>query len=270
MLEAWCKVNFLTPTTKKQISHQCIWYNSHIRIDGKPVMWKKWVDKGIILVHDLVTTSGNFKDSASLEVDWLQWCSLMNTIPQEWKNSIKCDEMEEKDDVTNLYDVIKESKNPTRIIYDRLMESKQNLNKYRERWEEKGIFLTADFYRQLFLNLKCAVRNPKLREFQYRLLLGKIVTNENLVEWGLATDSRCYFCKTEKETLIHLMYECHHEQKLVKYIYKTCENNHIDYNNSEVPFIMNCVHKNTIHVINLMTVFLKQFVYRKKVAQKEV
>lgn len=48
----------------------------------------------------------------------------------------------------------------------------------------------------------------KLRLFQYKILQRCLVTNVHLFYYKIKSDSLCTFCKQERETIIHLLWEC--------------------------------------------------------------
>ena len=64
-----------------------------------------------------------------------------------------------------------------RPVYDLLIENHRALSKYHNRWLENQMYIDYEVYRKLFGNLHQTVKNAKYKDFQYRLLLGKIITN---------------------------------------------------------------------------------------------
>jgi hypothetical protein len=42
------------------IRRQCIWLNQHIKVNKQEIKWQTWIQNGIILIHDIVTTEGKF------------------------------------------------------------------------------------------------------------------------------------------------------------------------------------------------------------------
>ena len=46
---AWCKYHY----TEKIEKDQCIWYNSQIRVEGKPIFWQKCYESGLLRVSQL-------------------------------------------------------------------------------------------------------------------------------------------------------------------------------------------------------------------------
>ena len=71
ILTAWSKINFHEVGCKEGVMKQVLWYNSHIRIGNKPVLWNAWLRKGLINVSDIVEDTGHFKHYEELEVEWL-------------------------------------------------------------------------------------------------------------------------------------------------------------------------------------------------------
>ena len=48
----------------------------------------------------------------------------------------------------------------------------------------------------------------KIRNFQFKFLHRRIATNTFLSKVGISDAAFCYLCKTDKETSIHLFWEC--------------------------------------------------------------
>ena len=51
-------------------------------------------------------------------------------------------------------------------------------------------------------------KSTTLRNFQFKFLHRIIPTNTLLMKYGIKDSDRCSFCKKERETLIHLFWEC--------------------------------------------------------------
>jgi len=60
ILEIWAEVNFDSKiTSKDQFLDQPLWHNSLIKIANKPVLFKDWCTKGIIMVKHLLGPDNN-------------------------------------------------------------------------------------------------------------------------------------------------------------------------------------------------------------------
>ena len=61
ILTIWSEINFEDKiTSEEQFLDQCLWYNSLIRIDNRPIFYKEWFIKGITKVKHLKDDSNNF------------------------------------------------------------------------------------------------------------------------------------------------------------------------------------------------------------------
>ena len=79
------------------------------------------------------------------------------------------------------------------------------LTKYFDRWENSALWYDGfKRYKIAFQNMYKITYSTKLRDFQYRLLLNKIITNTKLHAWALADDDLCTFCGGKSETVEHL------------------------------------------------------------------
>ena len=65
----------------------------------------------------------------------------------------------------------------------------------------------------LFGNILNITDIVKLRDFQNRLLLNKIFTNDTLQKRKIVQSGKCEFC-SEKQTITHLLYRCVASKKL--------------------------------------------------------
>ena len=108
----------------------------------------------------------------------------------------------------------------------------------------------------------------KLRDFLYRLLLGKIVVNVDTKEWGLTPDDTCILCKQSQETLLHLFWSCPKTQMLITWFQEICDMNAINVNLDVYSFILNRIHDNRFHICNFIGVLLKQYIYRCRCMKK--
>ena len=102
----------------------------------------------------------------------------------------------------------------------------------------------------------------KYKDFQYRLLLGKIVTNLNLGEWCLKTEDTCSFCKKESESSIHLFFECEVIQPLIQLINEFRVITGAQNNLTFKCLLLNQMMENPMHIMNFISVFIKQYIYR--------
>ena len=170
----WCKVNFCEVNISN-VRNQVIWLNSHIRISNRPIQWTTWILKDIVFLCDLLDVNNcpiAVSEFARMhQLNWLDVKSLYEAIPTEWWEYLQDD----KSYVVSepLHDKVLRSKQKCRDLYLLLNSNPQNVDKYRKRWEKDQIMVDADAFVKAFQKLYRYTHISRLRDFQYRLLLGK-------------------------------------------------------------------------------------------------
>ena len=91
-LIAWSKINYHSPCDASAVRRQVLWLNSHIKINNKCILWKKWIKCGIYRFEHLLQdenklcTWEEFKERFPelKECDWFKYTQITNAIPQNW------------------------------------------------------------------------------------------------------------------------------------------------------------------------------------------
>ena len=276
MYMAWCKYNFHTPNTYGEIAKQIIWHNSHILVDGKPLLIKAIYDAGLRTISDLM---GN---EAMLTVEelmakypsvatWLDYQRLLQAIPNKWKRELTTSG---KDDVQEeyKYDMLRKIRKPARTMY-RALTSKPNLYLLSyNKWIETGdIVMTTEQYKKAFTSVGAVTISTKLRDFQYRLLHKKIPTNKELYRWNIKNSPNCEKCN-EPDSITHTLYNCVYVQQLWQefcfFIVNMFAGEVFVVNFTEV--LLNRIHKKATHIVNLYGLILKQLIYRRKCLKLDI
>ena len=163
-----------------------------------------------------------------------------------------------------LYDQLIVSTKISRRVYDMLIDDgDKTLTKYVNKWVNKYNIDRFDYelYFESFTNLLYCTKITKYRDFQYRSLLDKIITNENLFQWGKRINALCTFCKEQDENIFHLLWDCVKVKPLINYLKAIAKENNVEFCDNEIMFIFNSVNKCKNHIINLLCIFTKQYVY---------
>ena len=84
LIELWCKISYQEPSDIIQIYNQCLWNNSFILTQGKPIFNLSFINKGILKVSDILNESGNLmswqsgKSKYNLDnKDFMSWVGLI-------------------------------------------------------------------------------------------------------------------------------------------------------------------------------------------------
>ena len=263
-LAAWASVHF-TDSIQNNYSSQILWLNSHIRINKKPVLWKEWINKGLLYVNQILDEEGKLlpfdvvKNQFNLnQNDWMRYTALTKAVPKDWFGK--------KENVvsTTLYDKCVAHKSVAKFVYRKMLEDKSVINKYWSYWDDNGVSFDFEDYELAFAKWHDLTKNVKLRDFQYRLLLCKIFTNVDLKKWGLSNSDRCTFCKNAHETLAHLLFTCKYTKPIINDFTVLLQNQSpnkrigLTFQN----YITNNIGLPKSHVLQEICLITKQWLYR--------
>ena len=164
VLEAWCSVNF---DYSDGALDQILWCNSYVRVDNSPVFWEVPFKKGLVMLSQLFSNNewiGYDEAQRLYNLNFMQFNSLKDTIPNQWKKS----PTGVSTHALCLYEQLKEKKNLSSYLYRTLLEEEQP-NLKAEKWEKilaeeipHGTMLTAH------KNIYGVTNVPKYRGFLYR------------------------------------------------------------------------------------------------------
>ena len=100
---------------------------------------------------------------------------------------------------------------PTNLAYKILVrKNSTSPQKSQEKWvKDCCLEVVEDLsWRSIYLLPRLCTISTKIRNFQFKFLHRRIATNTFLSKIGISDTTLCYLCKTDKETLIHLFWEC--------------------------------------------------------------
>lgn len=207
VMVAWCRVHFIPLSdldSQEQKRSQMLWGNSHIRINNRPVFFRKWIDQNIIYVDDLLEPTGQFhsfdylKNQLHIQSHFLEYCGLRTAIP--WRFSENLSEVENIQDmaITHLQQTMF---CPSRVHYTRLLTTVQ----FHSRWLDA--FNEAEESRPFEILHQCTI-DRKLRNFQFKLIYKILPTNTLLEKMHVKSNNICNFCKIESDSLLHIYCTC--------------------------------------------------------------
>ena len=230
ILNAWCIYNFYQPTSRNQVLDQVIWYNSHIRINGKIIFWKKLYVKDIVYFKDLLSNNEmlSFEElqiKTNGALNFLEYICLKKAIPKEWFMIVKKNiEAEiELSGVQKLQNVVK----CTKLVYTDLRDRIKIQSSAMIKWEQAVDHeFTPLEWEQLYIKVNRLTLSTKLRYFQFRLINRYIFTNKSVAVWNKDQTELCTFCHQLPETVMHLFFDCKMVQSfwlaLKKWLYHFC------------------------------------------------
>ena len=113
--------------------------------------------------------------------------------------------------------ILKGLAKPNRYFYS-LLRDKIALKpvKTESRWKREIPDLVDWDWEDIYCMSKKVTKDTKLQVFQFQLIHNYLVTNSKLVYYKIKESNLCTFCNNEKETVVHLLWECEKTQHIYK------------------------------------------------------
>ena len=221
VLRSWFEVKKLTTNHDNvfNIRRETIWLNENIRINNEELNWKRWQEKGINIIHDIVDNQGNFLTPGYLNqhfgvnCDILSYNSLKNSIPIKWrqllktmnvtKNTINFDEQIHLKFGTTVKPL---NKIENKDIYWLFIKQIQIIPIIKNKNIELELGITTDDWKNVF-TIPQVVRDTKIRAFQYKVLYNLIPCNQYLFRIKRSDSNKCIYCH-QLDDLYHYLYGC--------------------------------------------------------------
>ena len=199
-MAVWQELNSKDPLNANEFQQEIIWNNRFIRINGKAIYYKTWVNKGILRISDLIDTDDhflsfeNFKYKIGVRCTFLDYAGVLAAIPKAWKSEI-------------VGNIAKGDGEPLKTF----------CNGHAISSTKKGRLMLAEksFSPPIVeINLKKQVPNVKavyelpFKVFQFKLIHNIIPTNLSLYKMSIKDSPRCDRCLFQNETLVHRFCEC--------------------------------------------------------------
>lgn len=272
VLSAWSEINFFTPTNVSQIIAQSLWFNSFVKIAGKPVYFHRAHRAGIRFLYNSWDPVANsfLKYEQILDIygltvlSYLQYYGLINAIPRHWIREIK-NARNILEDFEYRFD--SHQGKMTSLVHSGIVSNKCVMSKVAEKWNSKlGYIIPYQAFLECFERLYRLVPSIKLRNFQFRYLHRIIFCAKQLHAWKLVSSPRCYFCEDEYETMEHMFYYC----PVTNQFWETFVAWYESRMNTEIVLTLEtvslCNHKS--QVLNTLLIMAKQFTVNRKSLQK--
>ena len=224
------------------------------------------IKKGLIYVSQLYTEAGDLLDYEAIKtfgLNWLEYKQITSAIPVDWRGVKNWEETH--------YDLLKPVKNKTAKVYSNLIDTYNPLLLLHNR-ACKYVECELDEYEYAFRRIHYVTTITKYRDFQYRLLISAIPANDRLYHWKVVNSQKCNWCE-DKQTIVHLMYTC---PKVVQYwqgVFQFIEDK-VSYSGELSKTLKDIwlgqVIKTRGHIVNLIILIAKQYLYSRKCLNKDL
>ena len=269
--KAWSQIMYKSAIINPiEIVNQPIWYNSHIKSDNKILNIAKYQEKGIMRIADIYNTReheflsvNQFRTKYNI-ANYLEYYKVIKAIPKDWKYILKNGRFE--GDVFSPMDLVFNEINITKKIYWLYMDRKKSEDPAYLKWKiQLNLDISIEQWEDIRRDCLFVTTEVKLKWFQYRLISGRLTTNIIRSVYNSNVSPMCTFCNHDKETTLHIMYECQHVNKIwagiIKWLgYILEEQIDIDVR----VIILNNYKGKWDKLINNVLVIVKQYIYASK------
>ena len=266
----WCKFHYFQPKDLETILDQVIWLNSNVKNTKGLLLERKLSNKNIVRIKDIYDKSSPnglmpFVKAArlyDLKCTWLEYQAVISCFPPTWKSWLKGTNSEiVTNQHTRKFSILYTNPKPSRYVYHELIEDESIIDKYGNRWlEDHQVDVDYITYKKAFKKLYYTTKITKFRDFQYRMLLNKLVFNIDLFKWRKRNDDICTFCKTHSEDLFHSLLYCKYSKRIWKALNDIIQ---IDITETDLSSFI-CNSSSSEDVINFIVIIIKQYLYRNR------
>ena len=140
------------------------------------------------------------------------------------------------------------------------------------KWVEYYPFLDNINWSKIYSLCYTITTNSKLRSLQYSIVHRFFSCNYNLYLWKISETSLCWYCN-QVDTLEHYFYYCDQSESIWKEVEKIVHialGLKISFTVLEILLGIPCKKYTTHHVLNLLILFTKQFIYTQKKQTKAI
>jgi hypothetical protein len=284
VLKYWFEIKSLV--TKQDnvpdIRRECLWLNKNIKVNAKEVRWYSWQEKGINIIHDLLTKKGTFLTSQEIENKFnvkcniLKYNALKDAIPLNWRKKLKTMQVpieaisfEEQlnlkinnipkniNTITNkdLYWILIRKKKEKAIVIDSLGKT---YNIEEETWK-------------IIFKIPHILKDTKIRAFQYKLLFNLIPCNLYLLRIQRSDTDKCNTCQC-LDDITHYFYECQTLQRFWNSFtrwWKNVTNISITLDKKIIIFGITNMHTKN-NLLNACILLAKWHIFKNKLNQSQI
>ena len=131
-----------------------------------------------------------------------------------------------------------------------------------------NIKVNEEDWEEAFVNIFSVTNSTKLRMFQYKILNGILTTNVVRSKYTANLTPKCTFCKTENETVHHLLVECRNVKNQWKNLRKWCKYIlGITFELTDRDIILNNFNGKSKAFVNTLILLMKRYLYVTKCAE---
>ena len=118
-LKAWAKYNYVSDEEDVSFPAQIIWYNSKIKVNGKPILIQPAYDNGLVRICQLINLEGGLLSvdicCTMFNLMVMQYNAIVSALPKKWKRMIRLNTCEFGEKKTTYQKILEETKVPSKV-----------------------------------------------------------------------------------------------------------------------------------------------------------
>ena len=267
VLKSVIDIDMKTVVTEEFILKSSLFYNRNIMINGKPIFYKNWYEKGLRFVNDLIKVDGKFykqeeiNDIFGISLNFLQYLGIINSVKGFLaRTNIKLHKKIESPFIpSHIHTFIKETSG-TQTMYN-ILNANDEQPTGKNSWNEKFHFTDED-WKKIHSYPFSIIRYPAIQWFQLSISHNILVTNKLLVKMKIKNDPNCYYCESQEETIRHLLWTCNRIQDFLNAILQWLSEHNIYCEITEEFFMFGLDKKNKISKpLAIILLYAKYYIY---------
>ena len=275
-LQAWAKfINKIEIKSWDDFLKTPIWYNTLLKVGGKSIFYRNWVEKGILNIYDIMDSKGEvlelnyLQNTVGVRTNFIEYQGVINAITTlRMKLHIEHKKYNiAKPNMSSYLKFLKRDNKGCQIFY-KILISNHSTPTSQIKWQNELTIQNQPPWDKIYSLPYNVTKDTNCRWFQYRLNHRILSTNMFLTKIGIKQDSLCTFCKSHNETLLHLFWCCEQVQTfwtdLTQWLKRKCR--HITSINLDRENVIFGIVDNmkADETLNLILLLAKQFIYRMK------
>ena len=228
-------------------------------------------DCGVLYINDLIMENSgfygymDFKQKYKLHINFLDFYSLMHSIPRQWDLS-KSAKLKPSKVKQNILEKVIVAAKVCKFVYQNLIKQVKINRGHETKWElVLDVEIEEHQWKKIYsINFESCIESS-LRAFQYNILLRTLSTNRHLARCNLVNTDKCFFCQIHIETIEHLFWSCVVIRNFVFTIMdKINVPGEIKKEIGAVEFLLGYTSSSTYKNLNFLFTLIKKFVFMKK------
>ena len=266
----------ILPINPEEAKRDQLFYNNNIKVGGKSIYRKKFIEKGIYNINDILKKDGSFlKYEEFIQIyghitNYLDYASIVSSV-KSYLNKIKITDIGEKiaePFVPFSISILLKSAKGCKNIYDRII-SKNVQPSALQKWSYELGENQSNIIKLFKLPFICQ-KNTFLQWFQTRINHRILGTNHLLNRMNILDSAKCSLCQLNDETIIHLFCDCPivktFWQELISLLNLFCPMLNLHLSKNDIIF----GNKYLDNVVNKTLILAKYYIFKTKETSQDL